>query len=118
MKFIRRLLNLDTIDKLNRDIDIHIKRTEQLEEQLSELESIKLELRVTKLYVEDSEAILELLEAAEKVEKNKYIDINRMSLFQDQQAGLANMAQDRAFYAQAQGFSRGFAGALLGNLIH
>jgi len=71
MSILSKLFHIDEIADLNRQIDINQKRVEQLEEQLKEYEGIELKNRVLTMLVNDDPAICELLDAAEKIEKNK-----------------------------------------------
>jgi hypothetical protein len=64
IKLFYKLFNHDKIDDQNRVIDIYKERNEQLEAELREYKGYKLKYEVTKLYVEDDEALLELLELA------------------------------------------------------
>ena len=67
-RFIRSLFNLDVIDGLNRTIDVYKERNEQLEAEVEKLKGYKLKYEVTKLYVDDDEALLELFDIAKKNE--------------------------------------------------
>lgn len=66
IKLFYGLFNHDKIDDLNRNIDIYKERNEQLEAELREYKGYKLKYEVTKLYVEDDDALLELFDVAKK----------------------------------------------------
>lgn len=66
MRWLYRLFNHDKIDEMQRTIDIYRERNLQLEEENREYKGYKLKFEVTKLYVEDDEALLELFEVAKK----------------------------------------------------
>ena len=70
LKFFYDLFNHNKIDDLNRTLDTYKERNEQLEADVRLYKGYKLKYEVTKLYVEDDEALLELFEAAEKVDRN------------------------------------------------
>lgn len=78
INFFRILFKLNKVDELNKEIeklkyqaDINFKRIDLLEQDLSDYESVVLELRVTKLYVQDDESICEILDAAKKIDDDK-----------------------------------------------
>ena len=66
IKLFYRLFNHDKIDEMKRTIDIYKDRNSQLEKENMELKGYKLKYQVTKLYVEDDDALLELFEVAKK----------------------------------------------------
>jgi len=70
--FIHRLFNHDKIDDLNSTIEVYRGRNKQLEKEVEELKEYRLKYRVTKMYVDDDEALLELLDAAKKKERPYY----------------------------------------------
>jgi len=66
IKLFYRLFNHDKIDEMQRTIEIYKERNSQLEEENREYKGYKLKYEVTKLYVEDDEALLELFDVAKK----------------------------------------------------
>ena len=68
MKWLYRLFNHDKIDDMQRTIDIYKERNAQLEDENREYKGYKLKYEVTKLYVEDDDALIELFDAAKKHE--------------------------------------------------
>ena len=87
--FIYRLFNLDKLAEQDRTIKIYRERNKQLEARVSELESFELKFRVTKLYVEDDEALLELFEIAES---NERYAAHRQSRLTSRSIGLESLA--------------------------
>ncbi len=68
IKLFYKLFNHDKINDMQRTIDIYKERNSQLEKENREYKGYKLKYEVTKLYVEDDEALLELFDVAEKHE--------------------------------------------------
>ena len=66
IKFLHKLFNQDKIEEMERALSVYQERNEQLEKELKEYKAYKLKYEVTKLYVEDDDALLELFEAAQK----------------------------------------------------
>ena len=66
IKLFYRLFNHDKIDEMQRTIDVYKERNSQLEKENMEYKGYKLKYEVTKLYVEDDEALIELFEVAKK----------------------------------------------------
>jgi len=102
IKFLHRLFNHHKIDDLKRVMETYRVRNQQLEDELREYKGYKLKYQVAQLYIEDDEAILEIFEAAQKVEDNK----NNQTLYN--QLGLQQQAA-----AQQQGIGR-YTGGLAG----
>lgn len=101
IKLLYKLFNHDKIDELQKTIDIYKERNAQLEKEVKEYKGYKLKYEVTKLYVEDDEALLELLDAANKAEEREADNINRARYHR--QIGLVNAAaQQQAALARAQ----------------
>lgn len=71
LKFFYKLFNYDKIDELNRTIEIYKERNSQLEKENKECKGYKLKYEVTKMYVEDDDALIEIFETAEECEKYK-----------------------------------------------
>lgn len=67
---VRRLEN-EKAD-LQHHLDKHKLMIEELNIKIKELEDYKLKYRVTKLYVDDDEALLEIFEAAKEKEKKQH----------------------------------------------
>ncbi len=118
LKFFYRLFNHDKIDELEQRLENYRARNEQLEQEVREYKGYKLKYEVTKLYVDDDEAVLELLDAYNKIEQDKrstnisYNDIIASRSYQQQ---LANRAARQAcglamsgLAAQAQGLRYGY----------
>lgn len=114
IKWIYRLLNHDQIDKLNETIDTYRERNKQLEAEVREYKGYKLKFEVTKLYVEDDEALLELFEVAKNNEQHSasrqhhWLSDGRQSAFGGARAtgglGLAGLQNLTAAAAQQRGF--------------
>lgn len=66
IKLFYKLFNHDKIDDLQRTLDIYKERNSQLEKENMEYKGYKLKYEVTKLYVEDDDALLELFALAKK----------------------------------------------------
>lgn len=109
IKLFYRLFNHDKVDELSRTVEIYKERNKQLESEIKEYKGYKLKYEVTKLYVEDDEALIELFEVAKK--RDEYI-YNCQS-GRNQLAGMAAQQQLGAFVGncglsgvQALGFYR------------
>ena len=87
IKLFYRLFNHDKIDDMQRTIDIYKERNSQLEKENMEYKGYKLKYEVTKLYVEDDEALLELFEVAKKH------DYEALAKQRDLSIGYNNLAQ-------------------------
>ena len=110
IKFLHKFFNHDKIDELNRTIDIYKERNQQLEAELREYKGYKLKYKVTKLYVEDDNALLELFDMARKAEHYK-----RNSLAEGMELARGQLDQGM-LAAQLGGCSRtGMAGGLGGS---
>lgn len=66
IKLFYRMFNHDKIDDMKRTIDVYKERNSQLEKENMEYKGYKLKYEVTKLYVEDDEALIELFDIAKK----------------------------------------------------
>ncbi len=97
IKLFYKLLNHDKIDELQRTIEIYKERNGQLEKENMEYKGYKLKYEVTKLYVEDDEALLELFEVAKKHDieiSNRQSDIGQLQAMQAaQNAAMYNVYQ-------------------------
>lgn len=69
MNWLKRLFNHDKIAELNRTIDIYKERNSQLESEARIMKDYKLKYDVMKMYVDDDEALCELLDSAKKVDR-------------------------------------------------
>lgn len=67
MRWIYRLFNHDKIDRLTQEVETYDERIKQLEEELREYKGYKLRYRVTKLYVNDKDALEKIIKDAKKV---------------------------------------------------
>ena len=74
------------VKKLEADIDVHINLVTQLEEKIQNMEDLELANKVLKMYIDDDEAVLELLEAS----KNKSRAESRISERQNALLGRYN----------------------------
>lgn len=114
MATLRELANnlQDRLKDHVKTIDVYRERNKQLEDQVKELESYKLKYEITKLYVEDDEALLELFEAnrlfeenfkkAEKLKRETNIDArNSYSEFMIEQANRQIQALGGHYAGQA-----------------
>lgn len=86
IKLFYKLFNHDKIDDMQRTIDIYRERNQQLEKENMEYKGYKLKYEVTKLYVEDDDALLELFDIAKKHDTEM---INRQALLSDRQRAMA-----------------------------
>lgn len=66
IRFFHKLFNHDKIADMQRTLDIYKERNSQLEKENMEYKGYKLKYEVTKLYVEDDDALLELFDIAKK----------------------------------------------------
>lgn len=105
IKFLHRLFNHDKIEELNRTLDIYKERNEQLEEEVRLYKGYKLKYEVTKLYVEDDEALLEILEAAQNPAKTQeqQLLMNENALREQARISLMYGQQGRPFGIGALG---------------
>lgn len=99
IKLFYRLFNHDKLDENQRTIDIYKERNEQLEAEVREYKGYKLKYEVTKLYVEDDDALLELFDVAKKHE------------YQNSRLSSDAARQQAAMYQGAGGGIGGLAGA-------
>ena len=109
MKWIYKIFNHDKIDEMQRTIDIYRERNEQLEKENREYKGYKLKYEVTKLYVEDDDALIEIFELAEKAEKYKQnsILIGRNAAQQQLAGGMLNaLAYGAASYGGQGGLGQ------------
>lgn len=94
MRWLYKLFNHDKIDEMQRTIDIYRERNDQLEKENREYRGYKLKFEVTKLYVEDDEALIELFEVAKKHDAemvNRQSGNDRLrSMAAAQQAGIGS----------------------------
>jgi len=109
IKFLKYIFNHDQMDllkntiglqsesilKQDQSINVYRERNKQLEDQVKELESYKLKYEITKLYVEDDDALFELFEANELFEKN-------FKKAENQKADKIIAASQNAYLAQQQ----------------
>lgn len=63
MNLLRKIFNLDKLDSLRSDLDSSYESVAILKSEIEELEEYKLKYRIAKMYIDDDEALLELLEA-------------------------------------------------------
>ncbi len=96
IKLFYKLFNHDKIDDMQRTIEIYKERNSQLEKENMEYKGYKLKYQVTKMYVEDDAALLELFETAKKHDtytSSRQNGINQLAAMQAQQnAGLSGGA--------------------------
>ena len=108
IKLFYKLFNHDKIDDMQRTIDIYKERNSQLEKENMEYKGYKLKYEVTKLYVEDDEALMELFDVARKHDvemSNRQSGKNQlMGMQAAQQHGLGGLAY--AGFAAMQAASR------------
>lgn len=78
IKLFYRLFNHHKIDEMQLTLDIYRERNSQLEKENMEYKGYKLKYEVTKLYVEDDEALLELFDIAKK-HNDEIVNRERMS---------------------------------------
>ena len=98
IKFFYKLLNHDKIDEMQRTINIYKERNNQLEKENMEYKGYKLKYEVTKLYVEDDEALIELFEVAKKHDAEMLNKQSGNNLLRDMQA-----RQNAAMYGGIHG---------------
>ena len=73
MKWLQKLFNQHKIDEANAFIDVYKDRINQLESEISTLKDYKMKYEVTKMYVDDDEALLELFEVNKsKINESSY----------------------------------------------
>ena len=104
IKLFYRLLNHDKIDDMQRIIDIYKERNSQLEKENMQYKGYKLKYEVTKLYVEDDEALIELFDIAKK--RDAYIS--------NAQSGISQSSQLAA--QQSMHSTRGMVGGMAGGV--
>lgn len=97
IKFLHRIFNYHKIDELERVMETYRTRNQQLEDELREYKGYKLKYQVAQLYIEDDEAILEIFEAAQKIEDDKN---NSRRILQG--GGLGQLAAQQQQYGLGQ----------------
>ena len=102
IKLFYKLFNHDKIDEMQRTIDIYKERNSQLEKENMEYKGYKLKYEVTKLYVEDDEALIELFDVAKKHD----IEILRKQDVNDQLRAI-QASQQQTLYGNAIGLQGG-----------
>lgn len=110
-KFFYRLFNHDKIDSMQQTLDVYKERNEQLEKENSEYKGYKLKYQVTKLYVEDDEALLDLFEIATKIDEYNLPEQLRnsgVSLSRDEVATLALLGLGGYGYGGGRGVGYGY----------
>ena len=66
MKWLRGLFDQDKIDEMQKTIDIYKERNSQLEKYVKRAKDAELKVKCMQMYIDDDEAILELLEETKK----------------------------------------------------
>jgi hypothetical protein len=99
IKLLYHLFNHDKIDRLKDMLDTCEQRIQTLEALVEEGKGYKLKYRVTKLYVDDDEALLELFELAERNERDR-VDHQETALLRrasatSQQSALYGLSNQR-----------------------
>lgn len=93
IKLFYKLFNHNKIDDLNITLDVYKERNKQLEDEIMKYKGYKLKYEVTKLYVEDDDALLELFELAKKVDA---YNSGQQGYGSGIQAGIANIQLGQA----------------------
>ena len=104
IKLFYKLFNHDKIDEMQRTIEIYKERNSQLEKENMEYKGYKLKYEVTKLYVEDDEALMELFEVAKKHD----IEMSNRQRGSDQLRDMSTLQQQNHALALC-GFGGGYS---------
>lgn len=107
IKLLHRIFNYHKIDELERVMETYRVRNQQLEDELREYKGYKLKYQVAQLYIEDDEAIIEIFEAAQKIEDDKD---NMRDILQGQGLGQLAAQQQMCGFASALGGLTGSGG--------